>query len=50
MTTNYLFRETKPGIVTHTALTQLLAEDPLIHGYVATALHEMWPAAAMVCK
>jgi hypothetical protein len=48
-TTDHLFRETKPGVVAHTALTQLLAEDELLHNYVTTTLNEMWPAAAMVC-
>ena len=46
--TDYLFHEPRKGVVAHTALTQQLAEDELLHDNVANALDEFWPAGLKV--
>ena len=46
--TDYLFYKPRKGVVAHTALTQQLAEDELLHSNVANALDELWPAGMMV--
>lgn len=44
-----VFEEPRPGVVTHSAASRLLAEDPCVHDYIATCSDELWQAAAQTC-
>ncbi|KAK0705474.1 putative O-methyltransferase [Lasiosphaeris hirsuta] len=40
-----LFAEPRPGVITHSAASRLLAEDDAVHSWVEYATHELWDAA-----
>jgi hypothetical protein len=42
------FQEKKPGVITHSALTAVLASDNIIRNYLVVQLDEFWPAGAKV--
>ncbi|KAI1129037.1 S-adenosyl-L-methionine-dependent methyltransferase [Nemania abortiva] len=44
--TQRIFEEPKPGVVAHSAVSRLLAEDPGVHDFVATCTDDLWQAAA----
>ena len=46
--TNYIFREPKTGIVAHTALSRVLAQDTRLRNYVGMVCEERFPASARV--
>ncbi|KAI1117049.1 S-adenosyl-L-methionine-dependent methyltransferase [Nemania sp. NC0429] len=48
--TQRIFKEPRPGVVTHSAASRLLAEDPFVHDFVATCTDELWQAAAQTCN
>lgn len=48
MINNRFFREATPGVVTHSALTAMLARDPLARNSLSLELEEFWPAAIKV--
>lgn len=41
-----IFREPRKGVVAHTAVSRLLAEDRQIHDWVGASTDELWQAAA----
>ena len=45
--TNHIFKEHN-DIVTHTAASELLMENPMLHAWVGMICEESWPAAARV--
>ena len=45
-TANYIFREPRKGVLAHTAITKLLAQDPLVHQWVGLVCDEMWPSGS----
>lgn len=45
-----IFEEPQPGVITHSAVSRLLAEDPGLHDYVSTFSDELWQAAAQTCN
>lgn len=45
-----IFEEPRPGVIIHSAVSRLLAENPDVHDYVATVSDELWPAAAQTCN
>ncbi|KAI1123475.1 S-adenosyl-L-methionine-dependent methyltransferase [Nemania abortiva] len=45
-----IFEEPRPGIITHSAASRLLAEDPAVHDYVAACSDDLWQAAAQTCN
>ncbi|KAI1180010.1 S-adenosyl-L-methionine-dependent methyltransferase [Nemania sp. FL0916] len=47
--TQRVFEEPRPGVITHSAASRLLAEDTAAHDYLATAANEFWPAATRTC-
>ena len=42
--TKHIFQEPRPGVVAHTALSRLLAEDARLLQWVGANTEEMWPA------
>ena len=42
----YVFREPRKGIIAHTAISKLLAEDPLVHQGVGIVCDEAWPSGS----
>lgn len=46
--TNHIFKEEKPGIVTHTAASKLLAENRLMEDFVGISCEEKFRAQAHV--
>ncbi len=46
--TSHIFCEPQVGIVTHTALSQVLVEDPRVRDYVGMVCEERFPASARV--
>ncbi|KAK0631026.1 O-methyltransferase-domain-containing protein [Bombardia bombarda] len=48
--TQRIFTEPRPGVVAHSLVSRLLAEDAGTHDYVATCADELWPAAAQTCN
>jgi hypothetical protein len=44
------FREDTPGIITHSALTAILARDDLARNALVVELDEFWPAGVKVRK
>jgi hypothetical protein len=46
--TYYIFRETTPGVVAHTAASKALAQAPLLGQLVGFLSGEMWPSATRV--
>ncbi|KAI1429717.1 S-adenosyl-L-methionine-dependent methyltransferase [Xylaria sp. FL1777] len=47
--TQRIFEEPTQGVVAHSAVSRLLAEDPGVHDYVATCTDDLWQAAAQTC-
>lgn len=45
---NNVFREPKPGYVTHTAASKMFAMNPLMHNWIGMVSEELWPAASRV--
>ncbi|KAH9905813.1 S-adenosyl-L-methionine-dependent methyltransferase [Xylariomycetidae sp. FL2044] len=45
-----VFREPRPGVVSHTAASRLLAEDRDVADWVRWAADECWPAAYHACE
>ncbi|ROV96535.1 hypothetical protein VMCG_07778 [Cytospora schulzeri] len=45
-----IFEEPRPGVITHSAASRLLAENPGVHDFVATCSDELWQAAAQTCN
>ena len=43
---NYIFREPRNGVLAHTAISKLLAQDPLVHQWVRLVCDEMWPSGS----
>lgn len=43
-TVNHIFREPQNGIIAHTAISKLLAEDPLVHQWIGIVCDDMWPS------
>ena len=43
-TANYIFREPRKGVIAHTAISKLLAQDPLVHQWIGIVCDEMWPS------
>jgi hypothetical protein len=43
-----VFKEPRPGVIAHSAASRLIAEDPRLASWVATATDDMWPAAGKV--
>jgi hypothetical protein len=39
-----VFYEPRPGVVGHTALSELMAKDDILHDWLSVALDEFWPA------
>lgn len=46
--TKYIFKESRPGFVAHTASSKVLAEMPILNDWVGMVCEEMWPAASRV--
>ena len=44
--TKNIFRESRKGIVSHTAVSKLLAEDQQMHDWVGASTDELWQGAA----
>ncbi|KAI1394365.1 S-adenosyl-L-methionine-dependent methyltransferase [Hypoxylon trugodes] len=42
---HHWFREDAPGVITHSALTAILATDPVMRNSMIVELDEFWPAA-----
>ncbi|KAI0388943.1 S-adenosyl-L-methionine-dependent methyltransferase [Xylariaceae sp. FL0594] len=45
-----IFEEPRPGVITHSAASRLLAQDAGVHDYIATCSDELWQAAAQTCN
>lgn len=45
-----IFEELRPGVITHSAASRLLAEDTAVHDYVFCASDEFWQASAQTCN
>ena len=45
---NRVFKEDRKGVVVHTGMSKLLAEDPLFLDYVGIGSEDMWAAAVNV--
>ena len=48
--TQKIFCEPSPGVVAHTSVSRLLAEDPGVHDRVGANTNEFWQAASQVCN
>ncbi|KAI0972042.1 S-adenosyl-L-methionine-dependent methyltransferase [Xylaria arbuscula] len=45
-----IFSEPRPGVVTHNAVSRLLAEDKVVHDWVGASTDDLWQAAAHTCN
>ena len=45
---NRLFKETRKGVVAHTAMSKLVVEDPQFRDYVGLGSDDIWAAAEKV--
>ncbi|KAK7751322.1 hypothetical protein SLS62_006728 [Diatrype stigma] len=45
-----IFHEPRPGVISHNAVSRLLAEDQGIHDWVAASCDDLWQAAAQTCN
>lgn len=45
-----IFKEPRLGVVAHNAVSRLLAEDQVIHDWVAASCDDLWQAAAQTCN
>lgn len=48
--TKNIFCEPRAGVVAHTSISRLLAEDSLIHDWAGAATDDLWQAAAQTCN
>ncbi|KAK3689903.1 S-adenosyl-L-methionine-dependent methyltransferase [Podospora appendiculata] len=48
--TKNIFREPRPGVVAHSSISRLLAEDNLISDWAGAATDDLWQAAAQTCN
>lgn len=48
--TQRIFEEPRPGVITHSAVSRLLAEDSGVHDHVTTCSDDLWQAAAQTCN
>lgn len=46
----HIFQEIRPGVVAHTAASRLLAEDELLHQWMAWKTDEGWSGALHSCE
>ena len=46
--TNHIFREPRAGVVAHTALSRVLAQDLRLRDYIGMVCEERFPASARV--
>lgn len=46
--TRHVSKESRKGVVAHTATSKALAQIPMLQEYVGMVCEEMWPAAARV--
>lgn len=46
--TYHIFREPRKGVVAHTAVSKLLADDALVTEWVGMVSEEIWPAVSKV--
>lgn len=46
--TGYIFKESRPGVVAHTAASKVFATSPLLREWAGMVTEEMWPAATRV--
>ena len=47
---NRIFKEVRKGIVAHTAISRLMAEDPLFRDHIGVGSEEVWGATVEVCN
>ncbi|KAH7018391.1 O-methyltransferase-domain-containing protein [Microdochium trichocladiopsis] len=45
-----IFAEPKPGVITHNAVSRLLAEDEVIHDWIDCNTDDMWKSASRTCE
>ncbi|OTA59190.1 S-adenosyl-L-methionine-dependent methyltransferase [Hypoxylon sp. EC38] len=45
-----IFVEPRPGVVSHNAVSRLLAEDQVIHDWVGASTDDLWQGAAQACN
>ncbi|GAP82801.1 putative S-adenosyl-L-methionine-dependent methyltransferase [Rosellinia necatrix] len=45
-----IFSEPRPGVITHNAVSRLLAEDQAVHDWVGSSTDDLWQAAAQTCN
>ncbi|KAI6090340.1 S-adenosyl-L-methionine-dependent methyltransferase [Hypoxylon rubiginosum] len=45
-----IFAEPRPGVITHNAVSRLLAEDQVIHDWVGASTDDLWQAASQACN
>lgn len=43
--TNGIFKEVEPGVVAHTAMSRVLAEDEAMNDWVGFCVEDMWPVS-----
>ncbi len=48
--TQNIFCEPSPGVVAHSSVSRLLAEDQGVHDRVGANTNEFWQAASQVCN
>ena len=46
--TNRIFSEVREGVVVHTAVSKVLAEDTKMLAWTGVCVEEMWPSAVKV--
>lgn len=45
---NHIFKEPRKGVVAHTAVSKILAQDPQMQAWTGVCVEDMWPSAAQV--
>ena len=45
---NRIFKEVRKGVVAHTAISKLMAEDPLLQDYIGVGSEKVWGATVEV--
>jgi hypothetical protein len=46
--TNRIFKEVEPGVVAHTAISKVLAEDPAMDSWVGFCTEEVFPVSLIL--
>lgn len=46
--TIHIFKETRAGLVAHTATSKLMAQKPVVREYIGLVCEELWPSACRV--